>query len=119
MIFFPFQASEKALKAVLFWSYADHDLRDSHDICSIAEQINDVQIHAMADQLDQLLPNYSNLRYPDVLEFPRIPADVYDATRAMEACQLAEQILQRAVFLVSRTVPSCCQAFDLFSCLGA
>ena len=106
------------MKAVLFWSYPDQDMKEGHDICNIAEQINDVEIHEMAVQLHELVPNHLDLLYPGVQKCPKIPSDVYGKRDAREAYRLAEQILQRAVLLVSLEVLSCCQLLHLLMLFG-
>ena len=102
-VFFSLQTAEKALKAVLYRRNADHELKTSHDICFIACCVLDTQIRELVSKLDSVARYHTRMRYPDFLEFPKIPSDVYNESEAREACDLAQQILQRAQELVMNT----------------
>ncbi|XP_076442041.1 uncharacterized protein LOC143281029 [Babylonia areolata] len=90
------QAAEKAMKAVLYLRDADNDCLQSHNLPHLARRVGDATLRRLAEQMEFRVGPHTRMRYPDVLVFPSVPADVYSGDDASMACALAGQVLERA-----------------------
>ncbi|KAK7495449.1 hypothetical protein BaRGS_00013388 [Batillaria attramentaria] len=88
------QALEKALKAVMYNRDACQVSRD-HELCSLASRVGDSSLSMLANRLQSIVGEHTRMRYPDVCQYPKIPAEVYDNDAALVACELTEQSLTR------------------------
>nr|KAG5705530.1 hypothetical protein BaRGS_009183 [Batillaria attramentaria] len=90
------QALEKALKAVMYNRDANQVSRD-HELCSLASRVGDSSLSKLANRLQSIVGEHTRMRYPDVCQYPKIPAEVYDNDAASVACDLTEQSLTRCI----------------------
>ena len=54
----------------------------------IASAVADDSLMGLAQKLEGRVGNHMRMRYPDVLTYPRIPAEVYVADDARFACSV-------------------------------
>jgi len=93
MVFFHYQAAEKALKAA---QYAEDAFKTrAHSLIRIAGRLGDSQLAIIANQLENRVIDSTRMRYPDQLCYPQIPNDVYTDRMAHEVLELARTILDR------------------------
>jgi len=96
------QAAEKSLKAAMF--AIDCTRTTSHDLATIAANINNPHLSRYASQLWVLLGDPDRMIYPNKTHFPRIPADVYTSGMATMATGIAKNIVDAASELIGETV---------------
>ena len=87
------QAVEKALKAVLYCRDCDAFDALCHDVPYLAQCVRDPFLKDLADQLEKRVGPDARMRYPDVLAYPRIPAEVYSDDDATWACDVAARVV--------------------------
>ena len=66
-----------------------------HDLEGNALRLNDQQLSTLSRKLEGLLGSSTRMRYPDQLTFPKIPTDVYSEQDALQAIELAREIVQQ------------------------
>ncbi|KAL8590857.1 hypothetical protein ACOMHN_063169 [Nucella lapillus] len=86
------QSVEKALKGALYFRNADSPCLQSHRLPQLARQIGDEPLQQLADQMESRMGPHIRMRYPDVLAYPNIPADVYSDHDVNLACDLAGHV---------------------------
>ena len=86
---------EKALKAVLYFRNAKSSCLKEDSLVILASAVGDVTLKELARQLEGRVGNHRRMRYPDVLTFPKIPADVYGADDASAACDVAARAVDK------------------------
>ena len=93
-----FQASEKALKALLYQFDLDvADQTTSHNLRLIAEKLghrSSPNLLNLVQELEDLGCSYYSTRYPDRLSFPRIPFNMYSRQTASQAYHISENIVE-------------------------
>lgn len=94
------QAVEKALKGMLYSRDADSDCLQSHSLPYLARQITDLPLQHLAQQMESRMGPHTRMRYPDVLVYPCIPADVYSEDDVSMACDVAWRVLDRVQYLM-------------------
>lgn len=94
------QAAEKALKAVQFADDANHATIKGHNLNLLARITNDQTLKDTASLLEGVVGSSSQLRYPDNLQYPRIPHDIYTKEKAGQALQYAREIVQKVKELI-------------------
>ncbi|XP_070205581.1 sacsin-like isoform X2 [Littorina saxatilis] len=100
------QATEKALKGVLYCRDASHDIQCSQSICAIASRVQDDTILALVSTLDNVVGVHTRMMYPGLgSDYPKIPFEVYSRKEAMESCECAEKVVLRARILVQEDEP--------------
>ena len=57
--------------------------------------LNDPQLITLSRELEELLGSSTRMRYPDQLRFPKIPKDVYSEQDALQAIELARDIVEQ------------------------
>ncbi|KAL3881556.1 hypothetical protein ACJMK2_027982 [Sinanodonta woodiana] len=86
------QAAEKSLKAARFAIDGNSVQQYSHDLVSIASELN-IDLVKLARQLQSLVGEDTRMRYPDRFSIPSIPADFFKSEHSKTACDLTKQIL--------------------------
>ena len=92
-ILFVSQAAEKALKAVQY--SRDACKTNVHSLVQNSSTLEDPMLVTLSRDLEEQLGDSTRMRYPDQIEFPRIPNDVYTEEKARHAKQMATEILHR------------------------
>ena len=82
---------EKALKAGQFSVVLQK--KNSHDLRSIAISLGNAQIIGLALSMTNVVGDSYKMRYPDCIDFPNIPHDVYTRDMAIKSVEIATQIL--------------------------
>lgn len=90
-ILFVSQAAEKALKAVQY--SRDAYKTNVHNLEQNSSTLDDSMLVTLSRDLEGQLGDSTRMRYPDQIEFPRIPNDVYTEEKARYAKQMATDIL--------------------------
>ncbi|XP_052102786.1 sacsin-like [Mytilus californianus] len=85
------QAAEKALKAVQVSKDANGVSNDHSLMLPVVYENADLR--QLVDELQTKIVNYSRLRYPRLLEFPKTPAELYTQKDAEESVELARKIV--------------------------
>ncbi|VDI08009.1 Hypothetical predicted protein [Mytilus galloprovincialis] len=85
------QAAEKALKAVQVSKDAKSVSNDHSLMLPVVWENQDLR--QLVDELQTKIVNYSRLRYPRLLEFPKTPAELYTQKDAEESVELASKIV--------------------------
>lgn len=83
---------------------SDGNLR-SHELVALATSVKDGPLLELAHDLQLCVGSHTHMRYPDVLNYPKIPADIYTADQATRACCLADQALKRTRELLGVSAP--------------
>ena len=86
---------EKAFKAVLYYRDAKSSCINENSLVIIACAVGDDTLRNLARQLEGRVGDHRRMRYPSLLMYPRIPADMYDADDAGLACDLAARAVDR------------------------
>jgi len=86
------QAAEKALKAVQVQRDAKKVTNDHHLCSSVATREN-LELRDFAQELEDIIVNYSRLRYPKLNEFPYAPSELYTTKNAVKTIELATKII--------------------------
>ncbi|PVD20274.1 hypothetical protein C0Q70_20771 [Pomacea canaliculata] len=94
------QATEKALKAILYCRNANQAVFRLHEIVCLAQFVNDCDVNELAAKLEKLVGTHIRMRYPDALLSPSIPAEVYNDQQASEACDLTDGLLTKVKTLL-------------------
>ena len=94
------QAVEKALKAVLYHRDADTDCLQSHRLPQLAAHVHDASLLQLAQQMESRIGPHTRMRYPDVMSFPNVPAEVYLDEHVNFACEVAGSVLERVRSLI-------------------
>ena len=76
----------------------------SHILLHLASDVGDSVLIGLAGQLEERLKSHMRMRYPDVLVYPLIPADVYSDDDCAWACDVAAQVVQRVESLIQVNV---------------
>ena len=88
-ILFVSQAAEKALKAV---QYSRNPSKTNvHDLVQISITLDDSVLETLSRDLQCHLGDSTRMRYPDQMEFPGIPNDVYTEEKARYAKEMARK----------------------------
>ncbi|KAK6186977.1 hypothetical protein SNE40_006231 [Patella caerulea] len=88
------QSAEKALKAV--WYTIDaKKVNQAHDLNRVASGLPYPDLVQLAEELQSTIGEYTGMRYPDAVSYPRIPHDAYNRTDSNQACTLARQIMTK------------------------
>ncbi|XP_015767810.1 PREDICTED: sacsin-like isoform X1 [Acropora digitifera] len=87
------QAAEKALKAVQY--SRDAYKTNVHNLVQNSSTLEDSMLVTLSRDLEGQLGDSTRMRYPDQIEFPRIPNDDYTEEKARHAKQMATEILHR------------------------
>ena len=66
-----------------------------HNLTKNASCLGDAELTNVANDLESCVEDSTRMRYPDRLNYPEIPNDVYTAALANEALRLATKILDR------------------------
>jgi len=66
-----------------------------HNLVQNSLRLDDSELNTLSRNLECLVGDSTRMRYPDQLEFPRIPKDVYSEEMAGQALALASEILER------------------------
>ena len=92
---FQIQAAEKALKALIYYTNADGDLK-SHRLPTLARATKDSTLIGLAASLEGVAGSYFRLRYPDAVggHTSMIPSELYDADDAEAALRHAKEIVE-------------------------
>lgn len=85
------QAAEKALKAAQYSK--DASKTNVHNLLQNSLMLNDSQLTTLSEQLEHHVGDSTRMRYPDQVDFPQVPHDVYCQDRAHQALALATKIL--------------------------
>ncbi|KAK3096916.1 hypothetical protein FSP39_004745 [Pinctada imbricata] len=94
------QASEKALKALLYKVGSDDMVLKSHRLPQLASSTHDAELIGLAGSLEDNTGSYFRMRYPDAvggfsdITGCRIPSDIYTRDQAERAVHLATSIVQ-------------------------
>ena len=106
---------EKALKAVLYFRNANSSCLRDHSLVNLASEVGDDTLVELARQLEGRVGNHMRMRYPDVLTFPKIPADVYGADDASAACSATTCALDKVkdILNVSMLTGECQNSQDV------
>jgi len=67
---------------------------NDHDLMRLANSIDNENIREHAKKLQRVVKDEDSLRYPSSWPFPEIPHDRYGELEAIEAVDLAKQILE-------------------------
>jgi HEPN domain-containing protein len=86
------QAAEKAMKAVQVQRDAKNVTNDHHLCSSVATRENS-ELRDLAQELENIIVNYSRLRYPRLNEFPYAPSELYTTENAVKTIELATKII--------------------------
>ena len=68
---------------------------DDHNLSRNCYGFDDAVLSDLAVQLERLVFNSAQMRYPDRMLYPKIPHDVYTAAQAEGAFRIATKILER------------------------
>ena len=86
------QAAEKALKAA---QYATDAFKTNvHNLVQNSLMLDDSRLVTVSSQLEGCVGDSTRMRYPDRLDYPKIPKDVYTEEDAHQALEAATEILQ-------------------------
>ncbi|XP_068723196.1 sacsin-like isoform X3 [Montipora capricornis] len=85
------QAAEKGLKAAQYSRNASKT--NVHNLVQNSLMLEDSKLATLSQDLEGQLGDSTRMRYPDQMQFPRIPNDVYTEEKARQALQVATQIL--------------------------
>ncbi|CAH3193171.1 unnamed protein product [Porites evermanni] len=86
------QAAEKALKAA---QYATDAFKTKvHNLVQNSLMLDDSRLVTVSSQLEECVGDSTRMRYPDRLDYPKIPNDVYTEEDAHQALEAATEILQ-------------------------
>lgn len=66
-----------------------------HNLSKNASYLGDPELTNVANDLESCVEDSTRMRYPDRINYPEIPNDVYTAALANEALRLATKILDR------------------------
>ena len=66
-----------------------------HNLTKNASCLGDPELTNVANDLESYVEDSTRMRYPDRINYPEIPNDVYTAALANEALRLATKILDR------------------------
>ncbi|XP_060068841.1 sacsin-like [Ylistrum balloti] len=88
------QACEKACKAYMYSIDAKKVTTRSHYLPSIIPSKAGNELIAVLTDIENLVGNYSKMRYPDVLEYPRLPADLYTKDQVNKLKDLTESVME-------------------------
>ena len=88
---FVYQAAEKGLKAAQYSRNASKT--NVHNLVQNSLMLEDSKLATLSQDLERQLGDSTRMRYPDQMQFPRIPNDVYTEEKARQALQVATQIL--------------------------
>jgi len=66
-----------------------------HNLVQNSLQLDDSELTTLSRNLERLVGDSTRMRYPDQLDFPQIPKDVYSEEMARQALALASEILER------------------------
>ena len=66
-----------------------------HNLTKNASCLGDTELTNVANDLESCVEDSTRMRYPDRLNYPEIPNDVYTDALANEALRLATNILDR------------------------
>lgn len=80
------------MKAVWYGKNANR-VTKSHDLKAIASGLGP-KIEELANSLDSLLGNHLYMRYPDILEMPKVPSDIFNASTSSRAIQITQKLCQ-------------------------
>ena len=106
---------EKALKAVLYFRNANSSRLKEDSLVILASAVGDDTLKELARQLEERVGNHRRMRYPDLLMFPKIPADVYGADDASAACTATACALDKVkdIMNVSMLTGECQSTHDV------
>ncbi|KAK3746289.1 hypothetical protein QZH41_016544, partial [Actinostola sp. cb2023] len=85
------QSAEKALKAAQY--SRDADKSSTHNLSGIASSLGNSELISLAYSMECLLGDSTRMRYPDRVQCPNIPHDIYTRNMATQALELAREIL--------------------------
>ncbi|XP_064601194.1 sacsin-like [Liolophura sinensis] len=96
------QVAEKAMKAVLYKTNANHNAIRAHELGEIADGLNDPTLFQLAQELETTLgyKGYTRTRYPDMLHGQQTPSDVYTWTQAETSKDLCGKILHHVLTIL-------------------
>ncbi|XP_064601193.1 sacsin-like [Liolophura sinensis] len=96
------QVAEKAIKAVLYKTNANHNAIRAHELEKIADGLNDSTLSQLAQELETTLgyKGYTRTRYPDMLHGQQTPSDVYTWTQAEISKGLCGKILDHVLTIL-------------------
>lgn len=86
------QAAEKALKAAQY--SVDSNKTNVHNLVQNSLSLDDSQLTTLSDQLEKCVGDSTRMRYPDQVDIPQIPSDVYTEEIARDAVDLASRVLE-------------------------
>ena len=92
LTFIVFQAAEKALKAAQY--SLDSNKTNVHNLVQNSLSLDDSQLTTLSGQLESRVGDSTRMRYPDQVNFPEIPSDVYSEETARDAVDLASRVLE-------------------------
>ena len=87
-----FQAAEKALKAAQY--SLDSNKTNVHNLVQNSLSLDDSQLTTLSSQLERSVGDSTRMRYPDQVDPPQIPSDVYSEEMARDAVDLASRLLE-------------------------
>ena len=85
---------------MLYHRDADMDCLQSHNLSHLAAKVSDASLLQLAHQMESQLGPHTRMRYPDVLCYPSVPADVYRDEHVILVCQVAGSALDRVRDLI-------------------
>lgn len=85
------QAAEKGLKAAQYSRNASKT--NVHNLVQNSLMVDDSELTTLSQDLERNLGDSTRMRYPDQMEFPRIPNDVYTEEMARQALRVTTQLL--------------------------
>ncbi|KAK3727489.1 hypothetical protein QZH41_006426 [Actinostola sp. cb2023] len=85
------QSAEKALKAAQY--SRDADKSSTHNLSGIAIRLGNSELSSLAHSVECLLGDSTRMRYPDRVQYPNIPHDIYTRDMAAQAVERAREIL--------------------------
>lgn len=79
------------MKAVWYYRDANCVTLKSHELRNVANGL-EPEIRELANALDALLGSQSRMCYPDILQMPKIPSEMFDATVSAEAIEITQKL---------------------------
>ena len=66
---------------------------NGHHLCSSVATRENSELRDLAQELENIIVNYSRLRYPRLNEFPNAPSELYTTENAVKTIELATKII--------------------------
>jgi len=66
---------------------------NDHHLCSSVATRENSELRDLAHELENIIENYSRLRYPRLDKFPHAPSELYTHENALKTIELATKII--------------------------